>query len=148
MGIFQVTGGGVKRLGTFTEILLGLPETFAWKADVQNNPPLTWLEKMKKFEPTKLVKYLSAGLKLASALGWLGFTSTQIGLIDTQLGILAPLIIEAVVQALDWLAHRWLRNTVTSPATAETMAAFVVEVKKSGVEPPEKVLKAAKRALD
>ena len=110
---------------------------------MQNNPPLTWLEKMKKFEPTKLVKYLSAGLKLASAVGWVGFTSAQVGLIDTQLGVLAPLIIEAVVQALDWIAHRWLRSKVSSPATSEIMAKTIETVT---LEHPELVQPAAQKA--
>ena len=114
--------------------------------------PENWLARAKKLEPARLVRNIKAILAVASLLGYVGLTQTQITFLGTQLEIILPLVGAVLWPVVEWIATRWLRSKVASPETAETLASAVLEVEKARgqgapVKVPLKATRAAKRVL-
>lgn len=93
--------------------------------------PETWLARMKKLEPTKLVRNIGAGLRLASALNWITFSVANITIVETQLTIVLPTIISGIFGVIDWGMHVWLRSKVTPQAKVDPMAEVLVKAEEA-----------------
>ena len=84
--------------------------------------PESWLRRAKKFEPVKLVRTIKAVLAVASLLGFIGLTQTQVTFLGSQLEVVLPALGAVAWPLVEWLSARWLRSKVTPQARAEPIA--------------------------